>query len=498
MYGEIHETVFKWLTAPDVKDDQLLLIPRGHLKSHCIAVDTVRAITVEPDTSSIYVSANVELAKVQMYAIKQMFMSSRYRFLWPTMFTLEEAKRDKWSEWAINVDHPLRAERGTRDYSLVIRTVGASSAGLHCDRLVFDDVVVDANARTALGRRETAAGIASFVGIKNPGCITKAVGTRYHPLDIYGAWIESTIPIFNDEGEEIGEEPTWDVAEAVVEDAGDGTGTYLWPRVQSPSTGKWYGFDRKVLARKKVEYRDLNEAHQFYSQYYNNPNDSSMDRVAREFFRYYDPSRLTRAARTWTIGGKELAVYAGMDCAFTDESDGKKSDSSSLVVIGVDCDGNVYILAMRRYRTTDFQVHYDHIIELHDKWRFKHLLIETNSGGKLVKTEVERIMRQEGRSIKTMSRNMTKHDGTKKERHALVVEPRYRANMVYHAKGGLTPELEEEVRLSNPSHDDLIDGLYLAMEEARPPAQQRAQSSGSNNVIQSVSRFGGRRKLGRG
>ena len=50
---------------------------------------------------------------------------------------------------------------------------------------------------------------------------------------------------------------------------GDGTGEFLWPRQQS-STGKWFGFDRKILARKRAKYLDRS---QYRAQYYNNPND---------------------------------------------------------------------------------------------------------------------------------------------------------------------------------------------------------------------------------
>ena len=38
MYGDIHAQVFKWLAEDGLHNHQLLLMPRGHLKSHCIAV----------------------------------------------------------------------------------------------------------------------------------------------------------------------------------------------------------------------------------------------------------------------------------------------------------------------------------------------------------------------------------------------------------------------------------------------------------------------------
>src|SRR5690606_35143275 len=84
MYGDIHRQVFEWLSKAE-SPKQLLLLPRGHLKSHCVAVWTVWTITRQPWCSIIYVSAGEELAKAQVYSIKNMLTSDQYRLLWPEM-----------------------------------------------------------------------------------------------------------------------------------------------------------------------------------------------------------------------------------------------------------------------------------------------------------------------------------------------------------------------------------------------------------------------------
>src|SRR5690554_1964248 len=90
-YGEIHRDVFRWLSLSETAEteeerqenlNQLLLLPRGHLKSHCIAVWVAWKITREPWTSIIYVTAGEDLGTVQMAAIKGIFESERYRLLW--------------------------------------------------------------------------------------------------------------------------------------------------------------------------------------------------------------------------------------------------------------------------------------------------------------------------------------------------------------------------------------------------------------------------------
>ena len=66
-----------------------------------------------------------------------------------------------------------------------------------------------------------------------------------------------------------GSNDIYEIFERVVEDQGDGAGEFLWPKMRR-NDGKWFGFDRAILAKKRGQYLDKT---QFYAQYYNNPND---------------------------------------------------------------------------------------------------------------------------------------------------------------------------------------------------------------------------------
>jgi predicted phage terminase large subunit-like protein len=489
VYGDIHEKVFDWLQRDAT--NQLLLLPRGHLKSHCIAVWVVWMITRFPWTTIVYVSANDDLAKVQVYAIQNMLESEEYKRLWPEMVHQEKHDRDKWSQWAINVDHPERKKRRVRDFTLVVRTVKGTATGLHCDHLVYDDVVTDANAYTDAGRKEVRTGVAAFTGVKNPGATTKAVGTRYHPKDVYEDFLGAEVQIIGEDGNFTGEtKPQWEVASAVVEDSRDGTGNYLWPRTQCPKTGQWYGFDKGVWAEKRAEYLSLGQGAQFWAQYYNEPNDPTQDRVEKDKFRYYERGLLSCVAGSWFYDGKKLSIYAGMDLAFSDDTG--KSDFSAIVVIGIDWEGFIYVLDMKMYKTMNAQTHYDNLIELHDKWRIKRLKIETNNAGKLIDRQIKTLLRQRGRTLNIYSVAKTKHDGTKLERYALVLEPRYEQGVILHTKGGLTPTLEDQLAKIRPKNDDLKDGLTDAIEIAEPPARSSGTNINTGRLEVANSRFGGK------
>ena len=492
MYGDVHEEVFRWLSAKDASDHQLLLLPRGHLKSHCIAVWCVWIITKEPWSTIVYLSAGEDLATGQVYSIKNMLLSDEYQALWPEMINKEEAKRDKWSAWAINVDHPDRKARGVRDNTIIVKTVKSNAIGLHCSHLVLDDVVVPRFAYTEVGRREVQASVSQFASIKSPGAITKAVGTRYHPKDLYYMFSQATRSVWDEENKEFcGKALLWDIFERKVEDRGDMTGAFLWPRTQSPKTGSWYGFDEKIIASIRAQYESTGQMEQFYAQYYNDPNDPESYRLTRDCFKYYEKRLLTQSEGKWYFNGKKLNLFAAMDVAWTLTAE---ADYTAIVVIGLDCDGYVYVLDLDRFKTSDFKTYYDRVMVLASYWGFRKIRVETNAGGKLVKQELERLLRLNGQTLIIDAKATTTKDGAKAERHAAVVEPRYRSGSILHFKGGLTPELEEEVFLERPRHDDLEDALCAALEIAIVPGVMQNMRVGSNTggvVIHP--RFGGRR-----
>ena len=490
-YGDIHEEVFRWFSNPSATDHQLLLLPRAHLKSHCIAVWCVWEITRNPATSIVYLSAGEDLATVQVSAIKHMLTSDRYRKLWPEMLNKEEGKRDKWASWAFNVDHPKRKEMGIRDLTMIVKTVKANATGLHCENLVLDDVVVPGNAYTETGRREVRAAVSQFASIKNPGAMTKAVGTIYHPDDVYKDFSEAQVMIYDEElGEFCGERNLWEVKKHETENYGDMTGEFLWPRAVNPYDNKAYGFNPAVLASVQAQYFALGEQAQFYAQYYNDPNDPSSEKLSRDAFQYYKPEHIKFHDGHYYFKDRKLALTAAMDVAWTVN---KGSDYTAIGVIGTDYENNTYVLALDRFKTQDFNVYYEHVVGLHQEWGFRKLFIETNSGGTLVANEVKRMLRLNGANLFVEGKAATGQEGKKEEKHNAVLIPRVKNGTVYFAKGGLTAVAIEEIVLERPPHDDLKDVLTLAITHAAPPARP-TYSSVDKAPLRFHSRFGGRIK----
>ena len=481
-YGELHKAVFGWLGASNTDLNQLLLLPRGHLKSHCMAVYAAWCITRDPSITILYMSATSTLAEKQLYSVKGMIDSDIYRRYWPEMLAREDGKREKWTTTAIAVDHPTRKLEGIRDETITTAGLTTNTTGWHADIVIPDDVVVPENAYTAEGRRKTAAAMSQISSIKNAGGLIKACGTRYHPKDQYATWKEQVEPIYDEDDELIGEQPIWEIMERVVETDGE----YLWPRSERVDN-KAFGFNMRILSRIKAEYTDKT---QFFAQYYNNPNDVETQQISPSLFQNYDPKFLENNGEHWYFKDRRLNVFAAIDFAF---SLAKVADFTALVVIGVDYENNIYILDIDRFKTAGkISVYFEHILRAHLKWEFRKIRAETTVAQASVVNELkENYIRANGLVLKIDEHRPSRHEGTKEERIAATLEPRYALQQVWHYKSGLTNLLEEELVQAKPAHDDIKDALTAAIDIAVPPRGNRAFNATPIVDIQTHPRFGG-------
>lgn len=480
LLGSIHREVLGWWTRQDAKANQLLLLPRGHLKSKLVAYRAAWWITKYPETTICYLSATADLAEKQLYQIKNILESPIYRRYWPEMIHEDEGKREKWAVAEIAVDHPKRKLEGVRDPTCKAVGVTSNFTGFHADVVILDDMVVPKNAYTEEGRQKVASAYSQLASIENPGAQEWAVGTRYHPRDIYNEMLNMKAEIYDDNNELVDEENIYEVFQREVETAGE----FLWPR-QTRDDGKKFGFDQNVLAQIKGKY--TGDITQFYSQYYNNPNNNENAPIRSDNFQYYERTQLHNEEGDWYIKDRKLNVYAAIDFAF---SLGKRADSTALVTIGVDHLGNFYILEIDRFKTERIADYFSHILKAQQKWGFRKIRAETTVAQKtLVKELKESYIKPSGVALSIDENHPTRHQGTKEERIAAILEPKYDNLQVWHYRGGNCQSLEEELVMRHPPHDDIKDALASAIEIAIIP-RQRTHTQQVSNVIYN-SRFGG-------
>lgn len=487
MLGQAHKDLIRWWTRQDAKSHQLVLLPRDHQKSALVAYRVAWEITKNPALRVLYISSTSNLATKQLKFIKDILTSDIYRFYWPEMVNADEAKREKWTEGEISVDHPLRKAEAVRDPTIFTAGLTTNIVGLHCDIAVLDDVVVDESAYTEEGREKVRNQVSYLASIAGTDSRTWAVGTRYHPLDLYADMLSMVVEIFDEDGDIASSENLYEVWERQVEDRGDGTGNYLWPRTQRYD-GKWFGFNQQELAKKKAQYADVTK---FRAQYYNNPNDLSTASITPDMFQYYDPKYINKIDGKWYFKGKRLNVFAAVDFAY---SLAKKADYTAIVVIGVNSENQYYVLDIDRFKTTKISDYFDRILRLHSKWDFRKLRAEVTAAQSVIVEDLKtNYVRPHGLALTIEDFRPTRHAGTKEERIEAVLQPKYANRQIWHYSGGHCQVLEEELVHQRPAHDDIKDCLSSVIETAVPPSFSVASRprTVTNEIASFHPRFGG-------
>lgn len=466
--GACHEELLSWWTREDAGDYQLTLLPRDHQKSAMIAYRVAHHITKYPDTRILYISSTARLAQQQIKFIKDILTSDIYRRYWPEMTHVDEGKRAKWSATEFEVDHPLRKEEGVRDPTVFTAGLTTNITGMHCDIAVFDDLVVPQNAYTKEGRKTTEMQYGFLSSIETGEAQEWVVGTLYHPKDLYEYMMNIKVEMYGKGGDLVSETPLYEIFRREVENAGDGTGEYLWPRQQRSYDNKWFGFDQTILARKRAQYP--NKA-QFRSQYYNDPNDPEGSGIGGEQINYYDRKFLAQRDGHWFFKNVRLNVFASIDFAFSLRA---SADYTAIVVLGVSADHNYYVLDIERFKTKLVSDYFKHILALHQKWGFRKIKAETTvAQATIVSTLKNEYIKPYGLALSVVEHNPTRHQGNKPERIRAALEPRYENGQMWHYKGGNCQILEEELSRENSSHDDVKDALASVIDIAVAPMKSR-------------------------
>jgi phage terminase large subunit-like protein len=485
LLGSIHREVINWWDREDKKSHQMLLLPRDHGKSALLAYRVAWRLTRDPTSRILLISSTSNLATKQLKFIKDIITCDKYRMLWPEMVNREEVKREKWTEREISIDHPLRKDWSIRDPSIFTAGLTSNIVGMHCDVAALDDIVVAGNAYTEDGREKTKDQYSLLSSIETVNAEEWVVGTRYHPSDLYSDLIQLTIEKFTPEGLLDTHEDLFEVKEYPVENIGDGTGEYLWPRQQGKD-GKWFGFDQEILAIKRSQY--LNKTH-FRAQYYNDPHDIGTAPISRDLFQYYDPAFLGKKNGRWFFKGNPLNIVAAVDFAYTMN---KTSDYSCVVVVGADTLGNYYVLDIDRFKTNKHSEYYKHILALYEHWGFHKLRAEVTAAQTVIVTDLkENYIKPNGLSLAIDEYRPSRWQGSKEERILATLEPRYANKQIWHYSGGNSQALEEELVLNNPAHDDIKDALASAVDFITLPLNMFRLGNRSIPNFNYHSRFGG-------
>ncbi len=479
LLGHCHVDLASWIRKHQ-GEHKLILWPRDHGKSRLAAFYAAWNIVRDPSVTIIYASATAEKAEEQLRFIKNIITSEVVFRYFPGLLNEAEGRRAAWNMTSIIVDHPLRNAEGVVDSTIMTCGLEKTITGKHCQIFIWDDIVVPEN-NTKNGRKEVNSWVSQAASIMSADSEIFAIGTRYHPKDAYGMMIDMA---FDEEVDVDGELQEESISLFTVNQANvEVDEQFLWPR-QQRADGKWFGFNQRILAKKRAVYEAAGEITQFYAQYYNDPNDKTTSPIARELFRYYARDKLQEVQGQWFVDGEPLHLYAAVDLAAGDDT---TSDYCVVIVGGIDRFANRYVLDVRRYKTSKISVTLQEIKDSYHKWKYKKLRIESVSGFKLVAQDLADSIYDSAIRIPIDLYVPPNFEG-KVARVNGLLEPLYQSGAVYHFRGGGCQILEDELVAANPANDDTKDAWAMCVDLMEPMIIRKKVNK---NVVHFHPRFGG-------
>lgn len=278
---------------------QLWLVARGHLKSLTITcAHTIQLIINDPEKCTCIFSYNNPTAKAFLMQIKYILETNqKLKDLFPEIFYENpQTQSPKWTE-----NEGIVVKRKTTRKEPTVMACGLTDSqktGYHFDYHKHDDTVIQTSVTTPemIEKTTRAWELSDNLGMMDAETKKSYCGTRYHYFDTYKTIMERGVKTT--------------IIPATVNGKEDGQPIYM---------------TRDVLAKKRQE----QGLYTFSAQMLLNPISDKDKKFQREWIQYWD--ELPQALR----------IFIMVDPANTKK---KKSDWTSMLVVGMDDKGDVYLV----------------------------------------------------------------------------------------------------------------------------------------------------------
>lgn len=507
-FGDCHRELVAWSENHGALKE-LILMPRGHLKSTLMTVGkTLHRIYQNPNIRIFVGTATKELAtsfvrEVKTYLEDQWLQdhiwNDRPHILGRLIPTMDRVGRQRRRDiyFDIDVDETgtqTEAEdkkivwRGTaiqvlrdqilKEPTVTVGAVGVQPTGFHFDELKLDDVVNYDNV-TEKGRDKVVSWVNDLISvlddpfidadledqlreIKNlPGGIAEqlsivggkitACGTRYDRDDWYGGIIQG---IFENTSK-------WAAYQRnIYKDGHTRESGYLWHE-------RW-NIDVEMDKRSELT------AVRFASQYLNEIVAAEEQILNPDRIKYFAPFQvklLDTGMVEIRLSDDDVALIHPIIVVDPAAAVGEKADFTAVICGGRDKHGRVFVLdgAVGRWKSEEsLKI----IFKFADKWKRRRVFVEAVGGFK----HYSEYIRSSFDRFRPISVQDFKPQGKKEVRIANALEPLFTNGMIYFASYiiGNSDEIRDQLLLfPRPTiHDDFPDALAAMAEISKPPKQR--------------------------
>ena len=440
------------------KKRNCIILPRGHSKSTLAKTALLYHLYFNPEGKKEFIAW---VAEEQSQAIDHIKYMQNHIEINPALnYYFGDLRGSKWTEKEFTTSKGDRViAKGTSQ-----RLRGRSQLGLRYTKIVLDDFESELNTKTPDRRREIKEWVMSTVepalenSAGNEGSIW-LIGTIVH----YDSFLQSIYDGYT-EATRDKRRYAWDV---MYHKAIDGDGNVLWSSY----------FSKQKLADIRRRFEDVGLAHKFAQEYLNEARDLENAKFKTDRLEYYDHEFESKNNYAYLVNSKEaipVNIYIGVDLAYESKA---SSDYQMIMVIGIDSDRNIYVVDYMREHMPLYDMP-EKIFEYAKEYSpVKRVNVEHVGAQGIIKDAVNRMTGQDRKVAPGVALGVRPPTGIKKEdRLESLLAPLVNRGKMF-IKRKHTALIDEMFQFPKGKNDDVLDGLWYAINKSRPPISKKFEAN---------------------
>ena len=446
------------LLLDSTKKRNCIILPRGHSKSTLAKTALLYHLYFNPEGKKEFIAW---VAEEQSQAIDHIKYMQNHIEINPALnYYFGDLRGSKWTEKEFTTSKGDRViAKGTSQ-----RLRGRSQLGLRYTKIILDDFESELNTKTPDRRREIKEWVMSTVepalenSAGNEGSIW-LIGTIVH----YDSFLQSIYDGYT-EATRDKRRYAWDV---MYHKAIDGDGNVLWSSY----------FSKQKLADIRRRFEDVGLAHKFAQEYLNEARDLENAKFKTDRLEYYDHEFESKNNYAYLVNSKEaipVNIYIGVDLAYESKA---SSDYQMIMVVGIDSDRNIYVVDYMREHMPLYDMP-EKIFEYAKEYSpVKRVNVEHVGAQGIIKDAVNRMTGQDRKVVPGVALGVRPPTGIKKEdRLESLLAPLVNRGKMF-IKRKHTALIDEMFQFPKGKNDDVLDGLWYAINKSRPPISKKFEAN---------------------
>lgn len=443
-----------------------IILPRGHAKSTLAKTALLYKLYFNPPEKKEFIAW---VSEEQSQAIDHIKYIQNHIDMNPALqYYFGDLKGSKWTEKEFTTARGDRIiAKGTSQ-----RLRGRSQLGLRYTNIILDDFESELNTKTPERRREIKEWVMSTVepalenSKENEGSIW-LIGTIVH----YDSFLQGVYDGFL-QAEKENRKSAWNVLykKAIVGDIP------LWSSY----------FTKEKLNDIKRRFNEMGLLHKFAQEYQNEARDIDSAKFKIDRLNYYEGEIVSRNNFNYILiedTAIPVNVYIGVDLAYEATA---RSDFQVIVVIAIDKNRNIYLVDYYREHSPLYDMP-ERIIRYSKQYHpVRRVNVEQVGAQGLIRDHVNKLSGNDRKLAPGLAQGVRPPSGIKKEdRLETLLCPIVNGRKLYIKKEHV--ELVDEMfEFPKGRNDDLLDGLWYSVTNAKPPKSSSMGIDELNNVESNI------------